>query len=144
MLCKNLPGLRIFEKVSPRLRRTIFSLGKNDTSNPTQNDMAMLLDAVSNDNELDRSHSEMPKAQQDLAEDDEQTQLLNKRVHMCEQCGRKFDRTYNLKQHGLTHQSSQQRPSYQCMVCEKIFSRRRDLTRHEKVNILRRRAIPRD
>ncbi|KAF2217077.1 hypothetical protein CERZMDRAFT_32776, partial [Cercospora zeae-maydis SCOH1-5] len=50
----------------------------------------------------------------------------------CQQCGKMFQRVYNLRAHMMTHDPQREHP-YACEYrgCAKSFVRRTDLVRHE-------------
>ncbi|XP_041470293.1 uncharacterized protein LOC121419889 isoform X2 [Lytechinus variegatus] len=52
---------------------------------------------------------------------------LNTRPYACTQCGKRFKRTYHLKEHMDTHTGKK---PFECSLCPKSFSRKRNLVNH--------------
>ncbi|KAG2219218.1 hypothetical protein INT45_004578 [Circinella minor] len=53
----------------------------------------------------------------------------NKRPYACPICQLRFNRSYNLRTHQLTHDKNRPKP-FSCDVCEKTFARKHDRDRH--------------
>ncbi|KAI7847872.1 hypothetical protein BDC45DRAFT_524911 [Circinella umbellata] len=53
----------------------------------------------------------------------------NKRPYACPICQLRFNRSYNLRTHKLTHDKNRPKP-FSCDVCEKTFARKHDRDRH--------------
>lgn len=52
-------------------------------------------------------------------------------AHVCMECGKSFQKPYNLRSHMKSH--SNDRP-YKCLVCSKTFARSHDRKRHEQLH----------
>ncbi|KAI8343067.1 hypothetical protein BC941DRAFT_410354 [Chlamydoabsidia padenii] len=59
------------------------------------------------------------------------TKPLRRREYKCPYCGRKSNRSNNMKEHILTHDPNRPKNFY-CTVCPKRFARKHDLKRHHQ------------
>lgn len=56
---------------------------------------------------------------------------VREQAHVCMECGKSFQKPYNLRSHMKSHSSD--RP-FKCLVCSKTFARSHDRKRHEQLH----------